>query len=72
MILAQSAEVLFRKLNWIPIFNLIKMRKILIVFDTLKTMLPLDLSKLFVFVRDSHPVHTRSSNSDMKLPHVKT
>ena len=41
LILEQSTEVpsivLFRKLNWIPIFNLIKMRKILLVFNTLKT-----------------------------------
>jgi hypothetical protein len=48
LILEQSTEVssivLFRKLNWIgrwiPIFNLIKMRKILTVFNTLKTSWP--------------------------------
>jgi hypothetical protein len=39
--------VLFRKqLNWIPIFNLIKMRKILLVFNTLKTSWPADLRRL--------------------------
>ncbi|CAB3997442.1 Hypothetical predicted protein [Paramuricea clavata] len=63
LILEQSTEVpsivLFRKLNWIPIFNLIKMRKILLVFNTLKTSWPPDLRKLFVFVRDSHPIPTR-------------
>ena len=64
--------VLFRKLNWIPIFNLIKMRKILLVFNTLKTSWPPDLRKLFVFVRDSHPIPTRSSMTDLKVPSVKT
>ena len=76
MFLEQSTEVplivLFCKLNWIPIFNLIKMRKILMVFKSLKTSWPPDLRKLFAFVRDSHPVYTRSSNSDLKLPQVKT
>ena len=64
--------MLFRKLNWIPIFNLIKMRKILLVFNTLKTSWPPDLRKLFVFVRDSHPIPTRSSITDLKVPSVKT
>ncbi|CAB3981669.1 Hypothetical predicted protein [Paramuricea clavata] len=76
LILEQSTEVpsivLFRKLNWIPIFNLIKMRKILLVFNTLKTSWPPDLRKLFVFVRDSHPIPTRSSITDLKVPSVKT
>ena len=76
LILEQSTEVpsivLFRKLNWIPIFNLIKMRKILLVFNTLKTSWPPDLRKLFVFVRDSHPIPTGSSITDLKVPSVKT
>ena len=77
LILEQATEVpsivLFRKLNWIPIFNLIKMRKIFIlVFNTLKTSWPPDLRKLFVFVRDSHPIPTRSSITDLKVPSVKT
>ena len=54
LILEQPTEVpsilLFRSLNWIPIFNLIKMRKIIMVFNTLKTSWPPDLRKLFVFV----------------------
>ncbi len=53
LILEQPIEVpsivLFRKLDWIPIFNLIKMRKILMVFNTLKTSWRPDLRKLFVF-----------------------
>ncbi len=61
------SSVLFLKLNWIPIFNLIKMRKILIVFNILKR-----LHKLFVFVRDSHPISTRSSISDLRVPLVRT
>ena len=67
-----ASIVLFRKLNWIPIFNLIKMRKVLLVFNTLKTSWPPDLRKLFVFVRDSHPIPTRSSITDLKVPSVKT
>jgi hypothetical protein len=46
------------------------MRKILLVFNTLKTSWPPDLRKLFVFVRDSHPIPTRSSITD--LTSVKT
>jgi hypothetical protein len=48
------------------------MRKILLVFNTLKTSWPADLRKLFVFVRDSHPIPTRSSITDLKVPPVKT
>ncbi|CAB4009688.1 Hypothetical predicted protein [Paramuricea clavata] len=48
------------------------MRKILLVFNTLKTSWPPDLRKLFVFVRDSHPIPTRSSITDLKVPSVKT
>lgn len=68
---APSIE-LFRQLRWIPIHNLIKMRKILLVFNTLKTSWPQDLCKLFSFLRDSHDVNTRSSITDLKLPRVKT
>ncbi len=75
LILEQPIEVplivLFRNLDWIPIFNLIKMRKILMVFNILKTSWPPDLRKLFVFVRDSHPISTRSSISDLKVPLVR-
>ena len=59
--------VLFRILDWIPVFNLIKMRKILMVFNTLKTSWPPDLREYFVFVRDSHPISTRSSISEVPL-----
>ena len=76
LILELSTEVpsivLFRKLNWIPIFNLVKMRKILMVFNTLKTSWPPDLRKLFVFVYESHSIHTRSSIANLKVPSVKT
>ncbi len=42
------------------------------VFNTLKTSWQPDLRKLFVFVRDSHPISTRSSISDLKVPYVRT
>ena len=42
------------------------------VFNTLKTSWPPDIRKLFVFVRDSHPISTRSSISDLKVPLVRT
>ena len=42
------------------------------VFNTLKTSWPSDLRKLFVFVRDSQPIPTRSTITDLKVPLVKT
>ncbi len=42
------------------------------VFNTLKMSWPPDLRKLFVFVRDSYPISTRSSISDLKVPLVRT
>ncbi len=42
------------------------------VFNTLKTSWPPDLRKMFVFVRDSHPISSRSSISDSKVPLVRT
>ena len=44
------------------------MRKILLVFSTLKSSWPQDLVVLFSFLRDSHDVNTRSSDTDHKLP----
>ena len=47
---------LFRKLEWIPIYNLIKMRKILLVVSTLRSSSPSDLRELFCFSGASHDV----------------
>ena len=68
---APSIE-LFRQLKWIPIHNLIKMRKIIFVFNFLKTSWPQDLSNLFSFLRESHDAYIRSSITDLKLPQVKS
>ena len=70
LVLEQSTKVpsivLFRKLNWIPIFNLIKIRKVLVVFNTLKRTLAPEI------FHDSHLISTRSSILDLKLLSVKT
>ena len=63
--------VLFRKLNWIPIFN-DQNEKNVIGIQYFKNILADGLRKLFVFVRDSHPIPTRSSITDLKVPSVKT
>ena len=60
---------LFRKLEWIPIYNLIKMRKILLVVNTSS---PSDLRELFCFSGASHDVYTRSSVTDLQIPSVKS
>ena len=62
---------LFRKLEWIPIYNLIKMRKILLVVSNLRSSSPSDLRELFCFSGASHEVYTRSSVTDLKIPSVK-
>ena len=41
------------------------------VFNTLKTSWPSDLRKLFVFVRDSHPILTRLTITDLNVSLVK-
>ena len=48
------------------------MRKIILVFNYLKTPWPQDLSNLFSFVRESHDAYIRSSITDLKLPQVKS
>jgi hypothetical protein len=45
---------LFRQLKRIPSHNIIKMRKILLLFNILKSSWPQDLFVLFTFSRDSH------------------
>ena len=52
--------------------KLIKMRKIPMLFNTIKTSWPPDQRKLFVYVRDSQPIQTRSTITDLKVPLVKT
>ena len=61
---------LFRKLEWIP--NLIKMRKILLIVNTLRSSSPSDLRKLFCFSGALHDVYTRSSVTDLIIPSVKS
>ena len=63
---------LFRKLEWIPIYDLIKMRKIVLVVSTLRSSSPSDLRELFCFSGASHDVYTRSSVTDLKIPSVKS
>ena len=45
---------LFRQLKRIPSHNIIKMRKILLLFNILKSSWPQDLLVLFAFSRNSH------------------
>ena len=52
----QDFVVLFRKLNWISIHNLVKFRKILLVVESLRDEDAKDLRNLFTFARDTHGV----------------
>lgn len=63
---------LFRQLKWIPIYNIIKMRKILLTFNSLKTSQPDDIRSLFTFRCESSSIYTRSSLTDLEIPFVKT
>ena len=62
---------MIRQLNWIPIDNLIKMRKILLVFNTLHTSTPVEVRNLS-FSCESHEAITRSSLTDLKLQSIKS
>ena len=48
--------VIFRKLKRIPIHNLLKLRKIVLVVESLEGEGPTELRNLFKFTRDSHDV----------------
>ena len=63
--------VLFRELKWIPIHNIIKMKKILIVSNVLRFPTPEEDLKLFVLCRELHEANTRSSLTDFRLRIVK-
>ena len=43
--------ILFQKLDWIPILNQMKIRKLLIVFNVLKNKAPSNLLDLFQFTK---------------------
>lgn len=76
IILQTSCEtpsvILFHELKWIPIVNLIKMRKLLLVFNVLKNKAPYHLFNLFEFINETHNVRTRSSLTNLKIPLVTT
>ena len=55
-----------------PLHNLIKMKKIIMVFSVLKNEAPANLYNLFEFVNDMHNVPTRSSITDLKVHKVTT
>ena len=76
LLLDQSIEIpfvgLFRALNWIPVHGLIKMRKVLLVFNYLRSSTPLEIRNLFTFCEDAHSVSTRASVTDLKLSSLRS
>ena len=66
--MSTSSVVIFRKLKWIPIHNLIKLRKILFVVEILRGEVATELRYLFKFARDSHHVNTRVASTYLRIP----
>ena len=62
--------VILRKLKWIPIHNLVKLRTILLVVESLRGEGPTELRSLFKFACDSHDINTRVANTDIRIPKV--
>ena len=71
--LLTPSVLLFSKLKWIPIFDLIKLRKLLLLFNILiNPNAPLCFKDRFSFLSDSRPYRTRASLYDLKLPLPRT
>ena len=63
---------LFRQLKWLPIYNIIKMRKIRFVFRALKNTSPSKKILLFQMRSNLTNMNTRSSETDIQVATLKT
>ena len=64
---------LFQHLKWLPIYSIIKMKKILVVFCALKEMAPAEISQLFQMKNGvNNNISTRSTKTDIKIARVET
>ena len=64
------SNLLFRKLKWIPIHNLVEIKKNQMIFNVLLSSTPTEVRKLFTFVHEAHNKYTHSSLIDLSLHSV--
>ena len=67
-----SSTLLFRKLHWLPIFDLVKLRKLSIVYKIINNKVPANIANLLTYTKTVSAKSTRSAKTDFYVRKVRT